>query len=328
MQRRTTKAAFIRERGGVDRIQIGPVPVPDLGPTDVLVRMEASAVDHVDLFVRSGAYDTPTPFPFVLGRDLVGIVDAVGFGVPGLAPGTRVWTSSLGHGGRQGALSELVVVGIDRLYRLPDGVSALDAAPLLHTASTAHLGLSRHARLQPGEVLFVAGGGGGVGSAVIQLAAHRGATVIASASARDADWCLSLGARVVIDYAADDVDEQIARAAPDGIDVWWDNSGRHDFSALLPRMRQGGRVILMAGMTARPVLPIGAVYTRDISLLGFAISNASVTDLADSARVVNSLLAAGRLRARVGATFHLDETAAAHRAMESGDVTGRIVIVP
>lgn len=322
------QAAFVRELGGTDRIKIGQLPVPEVGPTDVLVRMEASAVNHVDLFVRSGAYQTKTPFPFVIGRDLVGTVAAAGPGVVGFALGDRVWTNSLGHAGRQGAFSEYAVVAEDRLYPLPDGVDPTAAAPVLHAAATAYMGLVREACLQPGETVFVAGGGGAVGGAVVQLAKRMGARVVTSASAADGEWCRSLGADVTLDYRDPEFAGKVAAAAPDGVDVWWDSSGRHDFETTAPLLRLGARVILMAGMSAAPLLPVGALYTRDAKLLGFAISNAAVTDLAKAARVINSLLARGRLAARIGATFHLAEAARAHEALESGSVRGRVLVLP
>ena len=324
----TMRAAFIRETGGTDRIQVGPLPTPRPGPTDVLARMAASDVNHVDLLVRSGAYATHTPFPFVIGRDLVGTVVETGAGVDGFAPGDSVWCNSLGHHGRQGAFAEYAVVAADRLYPLPAGVDPTSVAPVLHTAATAHLGLVREAGLRLGETILVGGAGGGVGSAVVQLATGMGARVIATASPRDEQWCRSCGADAVLDYHDDDLDEQIRAAAPDGIDVWWDTSGHHDFEAALPRLRSGGRVIVMAALDATPSLPIGALYTKDVNLRGFAISNASVDELAAAAGAINQLLATGRLRSRTGATYRLDDAAKAHEAMESGGVRGRIVIIP
>ncbi|MFI5610191.1 NADPH:quinone reductase [Amycolatopsis sp. NPDC051903] len=324
----TMRAAFIRATGGVERIEVGDLPTPVPGPTDVLVRMEVSSVNHVDLFVRSGAYRTPTPFPFVIGRDLVGTVAAAGPGVAGFAPGDRVWCNSLGHGGRQGAFAEYAVVPVDRLYPLPAGVAAETAAPVLHGAATAHVGLFREARLAPGETVFVGGAGGAVGSALVQLAAAAGARVVATSSPRDVAWCTESGAAAVIPYDAADFDEQVRAAAPGGFDVWWDNSGHHDFERTLPLLRQGGRVVLMAGLGAAPVLPVGALYVRDLSLHGFAISNASVSDLAAAATVINAGLASGRLRVRVGATYPLADAAKAHAALESGSVRGRILVRP
>lgn len=325
------RAAYIESTGPADRIRVGELPVPRPGPTDVLVRMEASAVNHVDLFVRSGVYPTLTPFPFVIGRDLVGTVVGAGSGAGAFTAGDRVWCNSLGYGGRQGAFAEYAVVSADRLYPLPGGVDPLAAAPVLHTGATAYLGLVREAALGPGETVFVAGAAGGVGSAVVQLATAMGARVVATCSPRDAAWCADCGADLVLDYHRDDLYARVREAAPGGIDVWWDNSGQNDFAGFLPLMATGGRAVVLSGLGAgsAPTLPVGTMYTKDVSVRGFAISNATVSDLAGAADVVGGRLAAGRLRARVGATFGLDEAAAAHRAMESGSVGGRrIVVVP
>ncbi|GAB2715093.1 alcohol dehydrogenase catalytic domain-containing protein [Halomonas garicola] len=241
----TMQAAFIRETGGVVHIEIGELPVPRPGPTDALVRMEASEVNHVDLFVRSGAFPTPTPFPFVIGRDLVGTVVEAGSGAAGFAVGDRVWCNSLGHDGRQGAFAEYAVVSAERLYPLPPKVAPLDAAAVLHGAATAHIGLVREAGLAAGDTLLAT----------------------------------------------------------------------------------GGRAVVMAGLQgAAPALPVGAMYTREVSLHGFAISNASVSDLARAAGTINRLLAAGRLKGRIGATFSLTEAAEAHDAMAAGKVRGRVVV--
>jgi NADPH:quinone reductase-like Zn-dependent oxidoreductase len=109
------RAAYITELGPAEAIRVGELPVPVPGPTGVLVRVEVVVVDPVDTMVRSGAYRTATPFPFVVGRDLVGTVAEVGAGVAGFAAGDRVWCNSLGHGGRQGSFAEYAVVPGERL---------------------------------------------------------------------------------------------------------------------------------------------------------------------------------------------------------------------
>ncbi|MBM0225476.1 alcohol dehydrogenase catalytic domain-containing protein [Micromonospora sp. ATA51] len=114
----TMLEAYLTELGGPERIRIGPLSVPVPGPTDVLVRTELIAVNHVDTFVRSGGYATHTPFPFVIGRDLVGSVVRAGEGVDEFAIGEKVWCNSLGHRGRQGSFAEFAVVPRERLYRL------------------------------------------------------------------------------------------------------------------------------------------------------------------------------------------------------------------
>src|SRR5699024_10963771 len=222
-------AAFIDAPGGVENIRVGDLPVPEPGATEILVRMEASEVNHVDLFVRSGAFPTPLPFPFVIGRDLVGTVVAVGEAAQQFSPGDRVWSNSLGHDGRQGTFSEYVAAPVERLYRLPDGIDPAEAAPVLHAAGTAWIGLVREARLRPGETIVVGSASGAVGTAIVQPAAAMGARVIAGASTGDEEWVADCGAATVIDKHAGDFHRQVDRAAPGGVDVWSDASGSYDF---------------------------------------------------------------------------------------------------
>lgn len=323
------RAAFIRRTGDIDQIEVADLPVPRPGPTDVLVRMVASVVNPVDLFVRSGAYRTHLPLPFVIGRDLVGTVADAGPGVTAFRPGDAVWCNSLGHHGRQGAFAQYAVVASERLYALPDGVAPEQAVAVLHPAATAHLGLVREARLQAGETLLVEGAGGAVGSALVQMGHSMGARVLATAAPHDAPWCSACGASAVFDYHDPRLAEHIGSAAPDGVDVWWDTSGHNDLARSVALMAPRGRIVVMSGLGGGDVpLPVGALYTRDARLLGFAISNATVDELADAARHLNRLLAAGVLRARIGAHFRLAEAARAHAALAGGQVHGRIVVRP
>src|SRR5699024_11536318 len=108
--------------GEAGSIRVGDLPVHEQAATEVLVRMEASEVNHVDLFVRSGAFPTPLAFPFVIGRDLVGTVVAVGEAAQQFSPGDRVWSNSLGHDGSHAAFSEFVAAPAEPLYRLPHGI--------------------------------------------------------------------------------------------------------------------------------------------------------------------------------------------------------------
>jgi NADPH:quinone reductase-like Zn-dependent oxidoreductase len=321
------KAAYITTLGSPDVITYGEMDRPVPGPTDVLVRVEAAAVDPVDTFVRSGAYRTPTPFPFVLGRDLVGTVAETGPGATGFAVGDRVWSHSMGHGGRQGVTAEYCVVGVDRLYHLPADVDAARAVAVLHPVATAHLALFRHARLRPGETVLVIGGAGNVGRAATVLAARAGARVLAVARAETAPDCLRAGATAVVDHRDPDAAEQLRELTGDGVDVHLDTSGHQDLDAALALVGHGARVVLMAGLAARPVLPVGAVYPRDVSLVGFAISNASVDDLAGTARVINRGLADDAFPIPVTVELPLSRTAQAHRMIEAG-VRGRIVLRP
>jgi NADPH:quinone reductase-like Zn-dependent oxidoreductase len=323
------QAAWIENFGAADSIRHGELPVAAPGPTDVLVRVTASPVDPVDILVRSGRYRTPVTFPFVVGRDLVGTVVTVGSPMLEFALGESVWCNSLGHGGRQGAAAEYAVVSADRLYRLPDGVDPVDAVAVVHPGATAYLALITHARLQAGETVYIAGGAGHVGSAAIVLAVRAGARVIASASAADLGYCHSLGATVAFDYRDPLLIQHIAEVAPDGVDVHLDTSGHADLETAVNLLAPRGRIIAMAGFSARPELPVGRLYSRNGQLLGFAISNASTSELAAAAHRLNQLLADGSLTPRQVEVLPLAATAEAHRRLEEGRARGvRLVLRP
>ncbi|HUA43357.1 MAG TPA: NADPH:quinone reductase [Streptosporangiaceae bacterium] len=323
-----TLAAYITALGPADSIEVGYLPAAAPGPTDVLVRTEAMAVNNVDTLVRSGAYSTPTPFPFIIGRDLVGTVVSAGPGAAGFSEGDRVWCNSLGHGGRQGSFAQHVVVAAERLYHLPADVDLIRAVAVLHPAGTAILGLFREAQLRPGDTIVVGGGAGAVGSAVVQLAAAGGAHVIATAAGGDAEWCRTCGAWQVIDYRDQDLLAKLRDAAPGGADVYWDTSGHLDLAAIAPLLAVGAKVIITAAREPAVSLPARGYYVHDASVRCFAISNASASDLAAAARIVNSRLADNTLQPRIAARMSLSAAAEAHRRVETEHVRGRLVVLP
>jgi len=175
---------------------------------------------------------------------------------------------------------------------------------------TAWLGLVREGAVAAGQTVVIEGAGGAVGSAA------------------DTAWCARLGARALIDYRDPELAERLSAALPGGADLWWGQSGRNDFALSIPRLRRGGRVIVSAGLVgAEPTLPVGALYTRDGSVRGFAIFAAPTEDLAAAARAVAALWSAGRLRVRPPQIRDLAEAADAHRAMAGGEKR-RQVLVP
>ena len=325
----TMDAAWIAERGPAEAIRYGKLPVPRPGPTDVVVRVEAVAVNPVDLLVRSGRYETPLPFPFVVGRDVVGTVAVCGPGVAGFSPGERVWSNSLGHAGRQGPSAELAVVPVGRLYHLPDTVDPLAAVAILHPAASAFLALVAHGRLRAGERVLVAGGAGHVGRAAVVIAVHAGARVLATAAAADLDECRRLGAEAAFDYRDPDLAGTLRDAAGGQVDVHVDTSGHHDFDLAADLVARRGRIVVMAGMVERPQVPIGRIYTRELTVAGFAISNATTAELAEAAGRVNQLLARGALVPRRVERLPLSAAADAHRRLEAGQARGvRLVLAP
>jgi len=321
------RAAYIERPGPATDIRYGELPAPRPGPTDVLVDVIATTVNPVDTFVRSGAFPTPLPLPFVVGRDLIGRVAEVGAGVAGFRVGDLVWCNSLGHGGRQGSAAEQAVVPVDRLYRLPDGADPAIGVTLLHPVATAYLALFVHGRLRPGETVVVAGGAGNVGAALVALAATAGARVVATASAADAEFCRRNGAAEVLDYRAPDLVDRLRSACPNGVDIHLDTAGRNELESMIDLLALRGRVVLLAGGGTRPVLPAGALYQYDRTVTGFAISHATTAELAEAARAVNRMLATGRVAPREVVPLPLSAVGEAHRMLEQSELHGRRAVI-
>lgn len=314
------RAAFVEQFGPASEIRYGELPAPVPGPTDVLVDVLATTVNPVDVLVRTGTYRTDVPFPFVLGRDLVGRVATPS---QGFAAGELVWCNSLGHAGRQGAAAEQAVVPADRLYRLPADVDPIEAVAVLHPAATAHLALY-HARLRAGETVLIVGGAGNVGSALITCAVEAGAKVLTLASLGDREYCEGLGATAAFDFTDSVSRHSIARVHSGRIDVYVDTAGFPSLAYATGLLAHRGRIVLLAESKydETPPLPVRDLYTKDGSIIGFVISLATVAELADAARTVNRLLAAGRLRAREVERLPLSAAADAHSRMERREVLG------
>lgn len=307
------------------------LPVPSPAPEQLLLRMEAVAVNHVNLLVRSGAYATKPEFPFIVGRDLVGSVVGLGAGTGGFRIGQRVWCNSLGHAGRQGSFSEYVAAPAERVHRLPDGVDPLAAVSVLQGAATAHLGLVREAQVGAGELVIILGAGGAVGSAAVQMAARAVCTVVAGARAREASWVAELGAETTIDDRDPGLAARLRRRVGAGASVIWDCSGSMPVNEQARLLRIGGRIVHSAGIHRHQDIDTGALYRRDISLRGLAISNASVGDLAAAARHLDTMFAGSGIKTRIGAVLPLSEAAAAHRMLGRlplREIGGKIVLVP
>jgi NADPH2:quinone reductase len=329
------KAAFITRTGGPDVIRYGDLPDPVPGPRQVLVRVRAAAINPIDTYIRAGSVTMPLPVPFVVGCDLAGEVVAVGDEVDRLEPGMRVWGSNQGLLGRQGTCAELAAVDEQWLYPTPDGVTDREAAAAALVSITAHLGLVSHAGLEPRETIYVSGGSGGVGSAVVQIAKALGGRVIATAGTPEKRQRVEgFGGDVVLDYRRPDLVAAVLGAAPGGVDVHWETRREPDFDAAVAMLAEGGRMVVMAGREARPPLPVGPFYVKGCRLLGFVMFKAPAREQAAAAVDINRWLAAGRLRAPVDRVVTLAHVAEAHALQEaatvggSGELAGKIVVEP
>ncbi len=329
------KAAFIKQTGPAENIIYGDLPDPKLGRSQCLIKVTAVDVNPIDVYVRSGMIGAPLEYPFILGRDLAGVVIATGSNVKGFKVGDRVWATNQGMGDRKGTFAELAAVDQKYLNLTPAGATDETVVALSLVGVTAYLGLVRDANLRAGQTVFVNGGSGGVGSAVVQIAKLHGAKVIATAgSEAKAAVCRELGADLVVNYKLEDVPAAVKAFAPAGVNIWWETLREPDFERAVSLLAMRGKMILMAGREARPAFPVGPFYVKDCSLHGFAMFNATLREQHSAGNALNRWIQEGKLKARIDRVLPLSQTAEAHRLQEqstvhkTGELTGKIVLQP
>ena len=330
------KAAYFETTGAPEVIRVGNVPTPEPKAGEIRVKVLAASINPIDTYIRSGAAPMALAKPAITGTDFAGVVDAVGSGVTRFQRGDRVWGSNQGLLGRPGTCAEFICVDPAWAYRTPDNVADEQAAACSLVGITAHLGLFHRAKLEARDVVFVNGGTGGVGSMVIQMARAVGAKVLTTVGSDEkASLARELGADTVINYKSDDLAAQLKEATGGaGINVWYETQPPTDLDRTVEMMAPRGRIILMAGRAARPVLPNGPFYVKGLSLLGFAMFNMTAAEQQVCADDMNRWMQEGKLRPLIGARFPLDQTAKAHQLQEdntlrkAGTLVGKIVILP
>jgi len=329
---RPMKAARIHRYGGPEVLVVEDVPVPEPAPGEVLVAVHASSVNPVDTKIRRGYQRAVVRrrLPTVLGMDLSGVVEAVGPGVEGFAPGDEVFASPNHRG--DGTYAEYARVKVAELAPKPANLTHEEAASLPLVALTAWQCLD--GRAQPGDRVLIQAGSGGVGTAAIQLAKHLGATVTTTCSGRNADLVRELGADSVVDYTQERFWEVLEPQ-----DLALDALGGAERRRLRQVLRRGGRLVSVNSdlpALARRVGPYLGVVAAALKLAAAILwsrlsRNVRLTPvvrspdgqaLAHLARLTES----GALRPIIDRVYPLEEIAEAHRYSESGRARGKIVI--
>lgn len=309
------KAVYIDSPGPDVTFQYGDMPTPAIKDDQVLVQVAYAAINNVDTLIAKGAVKMVNlPSPFALGRDMCGTVVKVGRSVSGFAVGDRVWTNSEGIFGRQGTYAEYSAVDGNRLYKLPKTVDPKEFIAGVHAGFTAHYGLCQNAHISEKDVVFIKGGSGNVGSAMIQVAKRIGAKVIATASDEaKRDWCTKLGA-----------DKVIAReAVPEGgVTLFCDTSGEDNLGQVIPVMSDRGRILLMAGFGKKVEFTAGPYYYEELRTIGFAVTKAHPDELAIGADYLNC----NPLQVRVDQVYKLADVPQVLTSLAPGKTWGKMVI--
>ena len=331
------RAIRITGLGGPEVLEAVELPDPEPGPGEVLVDVAAAGVNFIDTYKRRGIY--PVDLPFVPGEEGVGRVSRVGDPADrdGPAVGDRVVWANV-----PGGYAGKVVVPVDRAVPVPDGVADDVAVGAFLQGMTAHFLVTDCAPAGPGDTVLVHAAAGGVGLLLTQLAAARGARVLATVStAEKAELARGAGAAEVLRTGGSGADalagDALAAAVRDltggaGVAVAYDGVGRDTFDASLASLRRRGTLALY-GASSGPVPPVdpqrlnraGSVYLTRPTLHDFVVTRAEL--LARAAAVFDAV-AAGALHVRIGHRYPLAEAARAHVDLEARRTTGKLLLLP
>jgi len=342
------KVSWFHRFGGPEVLVCEEARTPEPAPGEAVVRVRAAGVNHVDLDVRAGTSRIPLAFPHILGREFAGEVSALGGASDGLNEGDRVWVSCRvpcaaceyclsgrdnlcergGYFGLDlpGGYAEYVKVPVSCLRPLPAQVSFQDAAASQIAFGTAWHVLINRGGLRAGHTVLIQAAGSGIGSAAIQVARMAGATIFATASSEQKlERARALGAHHLINYGNDAnfAERVLELTGGKGVDVVMEHIGGKVFTRSLECVKTDG-VIVTVGAHAGEVVPLDIIpfFRRQLRLVGS--KNATSSEL----KTVMALVAEGRLKPVIHRSFALADAAEAHRAVDSREVFGKVLLLP
>ncbi|MDM7324136.1 MAG: zinc-binding dehydrogenase [Thermus sp.] len=339
------KAVVMEARGGPEVLKVAEVPTPEPGPKEVRIRVKAAALNHLDIWVRKGVASPKLLLPHILGADASGIVDAVGPGVTGFAPGDEVVVNpglSCGHcerclagednlcakyeilgEHRFGAYAEYLVLPEVNLLKKPHNLSFEEAAAIPLTFLTAWQMVVDKLQVRPGDDVLVMAAGSGVSVAAIQIAKLFGARVIATAGSEEKlRKAKELGADETVNYTHPDWPKEVRRlTGGKGADKVVDHTGALYFEGVIRATANGGRIAIAGASSGyEGTLPFAHVFFRQLSILGSTMGSKS--RLFPILRFVEQ----GKLRPVVGQVLPLEEAAEGHRLLEERRIFGKVVL--
>jgi NADPH:quinone reductase len=329
------QALIITEHGPLEKLSLGEFPDPKPGKGEVLIDVHAASVNFPDLLVIGGTYQNLPPRPFVPGKDLAGVVSAVGAGVTRVKVGDRVM-AQIEHG----AFAERAVVPEILCMVMPAKMSYQDGAAMGLVYLTAHNALTERAQFRAGETVLVTGAAGGVGLAAVQVAKALGAIVIAAVSSEDkAQAARESGADHVVRTDVPDLRESFRKQVFDavakstnkrGVDVVLDSVGGDVFDACLRVMAWCGRLVIIGFAAGRiPEVKMGYVLVKNIALIGLQSSDYRERTPEVVRKAYEHLFALyeqGKIKPHVMAAYPMKDYLAALNTVKDRKVLGKVVI--
>jgi NADPH:quinone reductase len=321
------KAVIAPTPGDVDALEIADLPVPTIGPQEVLVRVEAAGVNRPDIRQRQGLYPPPPGVTDILGLDLAGTIVETGASVGRWSVGDKVCALVAG-----GAHAEYCAVPEPQCLPIPEGLTMEEAASLPEVFFTAWTNVFDRARLQAGEVLLVQGGTSGVGLAAIQMAKVLRKAVVAATvgDSEKRDYCLRYGADHVFNYKTEDWAAKVAEATG-GVDVILDSQAGDYLAPELALLRLEGRLVMIAthrGNVAE--INVNDIFRRRLTLTGSTLRPRTPEQKGVIARALESevwpRLVSGDIKTFLQATFDFADVRQAHQVLDENRQIGKIVL--
>lgn len=307
------KAVQFSEYGGPEVLQVTEIGKPTAGEGQVLVEVHASSINPFDTSVRAGYMKEmiPLELPVTLGGDIAGEIVELGSGVDGLNVGDKVYGQANVVAGNTGAFAEFTATKAASVAKMPASVDFLEAASLPLVGVSALQALSEHIDLQPGQKLFIHGGGGGIGTMAIQIAKNIGAYVATTATDEQIELVKKLGADEVIDYKSQDFSEVLS-----DYDAVFDAVGGDDFAKSFGVLKQGGTAVTM-------IAEVDEAKASEHSITAIRQQTQATTERLNKLR---ELVESGVVAPQVDKVFSLDDVKSAFEAKENGIVSRKIVL--
>jgi NADPH:quinone reductase len=319
------KAIRVHEFGGPDVMRLEDVPDLTAAPSQLVVRVRAIGVNPVDTYIRAGLHAVKPSLPYTPGSDAAGVVETMGGGVTGVAPGDRVYVA----GTISGAYAAQALCAQSQVQRLPSHITFEQGAALGVPYATAYRALFHRGQARAGETVLVHGATGGVGTAAVQLARAAGMTVIATGGTEKGRSSVAQqGAHHVLDHHDPDYMDQVMElTGGKGVNVILEMLANVNLARDLGVLTRFGRVVVIGNRGKIEIDPRAAM-TRDLSILGMTLFNTSDDDRASIHAALVAGLENGTLTPVVGKEMPLAEAARAHEAVLQPGAFGKIVLIP
>ena len=306
------KAIVINEFGGPETLMLKELPKPKFGDNEVLIKVKAAGLNPVDTKIRSGNHISckNLQLPAILGKDMSGVIEAVGSNVTTFQPGDEVF------GCIASTYAEYVVASPDLIVKKPASVSFEEAAAVSLAALTAYQAIHDHLRVVSGKKILIQSAAGGVGHLAVQFAKLTGAYVSGTASAKNMEFLKGLGVDQPIDYKNEKFEDLVQ-----DLDAVMDTMGGDVLYRSIACVKPGGTVVCLPSSTKDDPKAVALAAERGVNLIWFMMQ-----PVKEILQLISDLMSEGKLKAEVAQVFPMERIAEAHVAIESHSVRGKIVV--